>query len=128
MATREETKKMIEVMQAFVDGKEIESTYGFGDDYWYDEKSPNWDWCVHEYRIKEHKPKFKVGDYVRILNGREIKDYKHGWTEGMCQYIGFIFRVSDVQEDNGIFCYIPDVMPYYSYDERGLELVEINNQ
>lgn len=127
MATREETKKMIEVMQAFVDGKEIEELCEYGKWISTDGK-PKWDWQRVNYRVKVHEPKFKVGDYVRILNGREIKDYRHGWAAGMNQYVGFIFRVSAVQEDNGIFCYTPDVKPYYSYDERGLELVEINNQ
>lgn len=133
MATREETKKMIEVMQAFVDGKQIEASYGFREDHWYDEDSPDWDWTVHNYRIKvhehEHEPKFKVGDYVRILDGSKIEDYRHGWTDGMGKYIGFIFKIESVLERYGVFCYTSaDTCSSYIYDERGLELVEINNQ
>lgn len=47
----EETIERIKVMQAFVDGKEVESklrgTYDWGLD-----KNPSWNWLNYDYRIK----------------------------------------------------------------------------
>ena len=51
-------KEQIEVMQQFLNGGEIEAINEHVD-YWYDEKKPNWDWNLHDYRIKE-KPKDKI--------------------------------------------------------------------
>ena len=42
---------MIEVMQAFKDGKKIESKIVFGT-VWYEENSPTWNWDKYDYRIK----------------------------------------------------------------------------
>jgi len=50
------TKEMIEVMQAFVDGKKIEFRIGQG--LWFDADSPNWDWISSDYRIKP-EPKLR---------------------------------------------------------------------
>jgi hypothetical protein len=51
----EETKKAIEVMQAFVDGKTIQiKTAG----RWFDTiMNPLWDWYETDYRIKPTEPK-----------------------------------------------------------------------
>ena len=126
MATREETKKMIEVMQAFVDGKQIE--YDMYPDSWSDIGEPSWDWATFCYRIKKKEPKFKVGDYVRILDGRKIEDYRYGWTDSMDKFVGFIFKIEGVHGNNGVFCYTSaGTGSTYIYDERGLELV-VNNQ
>jgi hypothetical protein len=50
---REETKKAIEVMQAFVDGAEIEAQY-HGNSGWsiIDHYDPPWNWRDIKYRIK----------------------------------------------------------------------------
>jgi hypothetical protein len=52
--TREETKKCIEIMQAYVDGADIEykSNLGVG---WNNDAPPQWDWYDVEYRIKKKK-------------------------------------------------------------------------
>lgn len=57
------TQEMIEILQAYDRGEEIES----GDkirDFWVDLTSPSWNFNKFDYRIKpkEEKRKFKVGD------------------------------------------------------------------
>lgn len=70
------------------------------------------------------KPKFKVGDKVRILDGSKIKNYIGGWTGGMKRHIGEIVTIRSV------FQHSPICNSYYleehsfSWDERGLELVK----
>ena len=54
MATREETKRMIEVMQAYVDGAEI---YTGGGAYI---SQPNWDWRNSVYTTKPTTRKVKL--------------------------------------------------------------------
>ena len=34
-----------------------------------------------------NKPKFKVGDKVKILDGSKIKDYTNGWVDYMSKYV-----------------------------------------
>ena len=46
---REQTKEAIRIMQAYVDGKEVESLYG---GKWALACIPRWDWDDTDYRIK----------------------------------------------------------------------------
>ena len=55
----EQTKEAIKVMQAYVDGEEIEAcardhmvSYD-----WYDCPTPNWDFSIWDYRIKPKEPR-----------------------------------------------------------------------
>ncbi len=45
----EQTKEAIRVMQAFVDGKEVQVLFA---GKWQTSHIPNWDWILQEYRIK----------------------------------------------------------------------------
>ena len=45
----EETKAAIRIMQAYVDGKEVETMYN---GIWSLAHAPRWDWDDHDYRIK----------------------------------------------------------------------------
>lgn len=54
--TKEETKNLIVVMQAYVDGKQIQYTVAESE-YWADAKSPEWD-PNYDYRIKP-EPKYR---------------------------------------------------------------------
>ena len=47
--TREQTIEAIRVMQAYVDGKEVECKYPYG---WDRIDQPNWNWNNLDYRIK----------------------------------------------------------------------------
>ena len=67
--TREEVKEMLPVLQAFVDGKTIESRCIKGDkSLWYDDEDPSFDDDL-EYRIKQ-EPTY-----------RPFKDAEECWQE-----------------------------------------------
>ena len=51
----EKTKKMIAVMQAYVDGKKIEETLRFGDLPWMHREEPEWDWIYSDYRVAQSR-------------------------------------------------------------------------
>lgn len=57
-----QTKKQIEVMQAFIDGKEIELKKRFQSDNYKKANTPNWDFLNFEYRIKPSEPVDAVND------------------------------------------------------------------
>ena len=66
------TKQMIEVMQAYEDGAEIESTGKFGDkSCWTHIKDPTWSWNTDLYRIKR-RPQTATLYYYR-MSGGEVK-------------------------------------------------------
>ena len=50
------TKEMIEVMQAYDRGEQIERRDRCGN-YWFLAPIPSWDWVQYEYRVKQ-KPKY----------------------------------------------------------------------
>ena len=73
------------------------------------------------------KPKFQVGDKVKILDGSEIENYIHDWVPEMNKYIGVITTIRGIR-----FCKHCDGFIYslnindsfLDFDERGLELIE----
>lgn len=65
--------KMIEVMQAYKDGAEIEYSLRPYTGYWNDAATPTWSWDSIDYRIKEPEPtKGKV--WIVIVDGRSPSD------------------------------------------------------
>lgn len=58
----EETKKAIEVMQAFVDGKPCEWKFEHIGP-WDRVFRPTWDWHKHDYRIKPEPKEIWVNEY-----------------------------------------------------------------
>lgn len=76
---KEKTRNAIEVMQAYVDGKEIEVLVN--GHYWNlnigDPESPAWNWKKYDYRIKKEGPKrvplspedIKQGDAIKRKGG-----------------------------------------------------------
>jgi hypothetical protein len=48
----EQTKEAIRIMQAFVDGKEVEVNGMLADSVWLPAGAPCWNWQMTEYRIK----------------------------------------------------------------------------
>lgn len=73
--------------------------------------------------------KFKVGDVVRVLNGKDIPNYTDGWNQYMNRYVGNCFMVTKVCPNrggtgrNGYLLDTFDSMQFI-WDERGLELVK----
>jgi hypothetical protein len=79
-------------------------------------------WYVHEDHIT-HIPKFKVGDKVKVLDGKNIPNYTFGW--GMNRHIGNVYTIKKVDEtisDGRIGYRMEECL--CTWDERGLELVE----
>ena len=69
------------------------------------------------------KPKFKVGDKVKILDGRHIPNYYGGFVHSMEQEVGKVCSISQVISGSKRVAYRLNGM-YFSWDERGLELVQ----
>ena len=93
------TKEMIEVMQAYERGEEIEMRLADCEDRWAPAISPYWNWARISYRIKPKETKFKVGDVlVRILD------------EAMPLFLDDIFYIVSIGEE------------YRIQDRRGDEL------
>ena len=68
-----ETKEKIEVMQAFIDGKEIEFKKLFTDDnYKTTANAPIWDFTTYIYRIKQSEPEYVYPIYKRLKATPEI--------------------------------------------------------
>lgn len=81
-----ETKKAIEIMQAFVDGKEIQSkNAGTNDSTWTESSSPTWRFDLYFYRIKPQPSKLPYtkeeflkkamnagGPFLRHSNSNEL--------------------------------------------------------
>ena len=53
----------INVMQAFIEGKEIEFRHISSND-WTDSKNPIWEWGIYEYRVKQNYRPFETIDEV----------------------------------------------------------------
>ena len=70
------------------------------------------------------KPKFKVGDKVRILDGSTIKGYTGGWNVDMKRYIGEIVTIQSVRQHSSMPNSYLLEKHQYLWDERGLELVK----
>ena len=71
--------------------------------------------------------KFKIGDKVRVLDGSNIPDYTGAWAYGMNKSVGQIGTVTKRLNHFGKQAYELDLTLIevgYTYDERGLELVE----
>lgn len=82
------TKQMIEVMQAFEDGKEIEFRER-GSRTWKPDENPEWDWSGIEYRIAPEPEPKKEGRWerveIRVDEGRYcIAD---DWTVNQCESV-----------------------------------------
>lgn len=70
------------------------------------------------------KPKFKIGDRVRVLNGSAINNYTGGWFPNMEQFVGKVYKIRDCVRRCQTFGYKLKGTPEIKiFDERGLELV-----
>lgn len=75
--------EQIRVMQAYLDGKEIQYRT-HSNEIWYDAENPAWDWSNHEYRIK---PENKLVPY----------DCANEFLEAMKEHGPYI------KDNNGVF-------------------------
>ena len=60
------TKQYIEVMQAFIDGKEIECKEKFENNEYEKIYCPTWDFANYQYRIKPSEPEYVYPIYKRL--------------------------------------------------------------
>lgn len=71
------------------------------------------------------KAKFKKGDTVRLLDGKDIPSYAGIWVSGMREYIGTETTIEHVQYDKYVNTFRYMVANNgYMWDERGMEAVE----
>lgn len=66
--------------------------------------------------------KFKIGDKVRILDGKNIKNYTSGWFDHMKIFVGRVDTIADGRVIDGKRAYRLKEHHFW-WDERGLELV-----
>lgn len=81
--------EMIEVMQAYKDGKTIEFTDFYYDDNWKEIDSPYWNWRLFDYRVKP-EPKYVPYDSVDEVE-------KDKWIKSKAT--GFLYRICSIKED-----------------------------
>lgn len=96
--TKEETKKLIAVMQAYVDGKEIE----FWDDedpVWCLTSSPAWDPSL-KYRIKP-TPKYRPFESSEECWNEMFKHEPFGWLKDINN--GDYFPIKGINDSEGLF-------------------------
>lgn len=84
--TKEETVERIKVMQAFVDGKQIQ--YKEDDGRWKDVKDPIWA-RVNEYRIKP-EPKYRPFKNADECWQEMQKHQPFGWVKKTCGNCNFL--------------------------------------
>lgn len=75
--TLEQTKEAIRVMQAFVDGKEVQSVSRTGT-FWTSNKSPSWNWADEDFQIKPTKT-LRPWTWDEVPIGAWIRSKKHSW-------------------------------------------------
>ena len=82
----EQTKEAIRVMQAYVDGNEVEFKWGSMD--WNSTDKPEWNWSAYDYRIKptaKLRPwtadEVPLGAWIRF-NDKPQDRHLLGWVSG----------------------------------------------
>lgn len=86
--TKEDIAECIKVMQAYVEGKQIQYVDSETED-WADIESPIWNWDTYDYRIKpelEYRP-FKDADECWQ---EMLKHQPFGWTKKACGHCNFL--------------------------------------
>ncbi len=123
--TREETKKCIEVMQAYVDGKEIEYSHEdviLGRNIWNTSiaEGPLWNWEEFQYRIKEELQSAggkrtvtmtceEWTAYLEYKFKKKEEPTPFGWRGKNIQWVktcNLVSKVISVQH-NGVICINP---------------------
>ena len=117
--TREEVKEMLPVLQAYADGKTIESRCIKGDtSLWYDDKDPTFDNDL-EYRIKP-EPKYRPFRDAKECWQEMLKHQPFGWIKGKeGEHHSLITSIIADEEEvyiNGISGLVLDeVMEHYTF-------------
>ena len=112
--TREEIKKMLPILQAFADGKTIESRYIKGDkSLWYDDEDLSFDNDL-EYRIKPEPKYYPFANAEECWN--ELKKHQpFGWIKDKND--GHLTLITVVDNDNMIALNGRVGWDFFEYDE-----------
>lgn len=104
--TKEETKKAVNVMLAYLDGKKIEAATSLGTFTCID--SPTWVWenNPNRYRIEEIKvAKFEPGDHVLVFGKYLARVIEYGYLgcmlkslDGRLQKVDCFYKETDIQK------------------------------
>ena len=92
--TREETKKAIELMQAYVDGAEIENKY-IETNRWIKCLYPSWNWDQVDYRIKTHS-QVEIGKWYHMNDGIVVLCDNDDCGDYFSDAFGKMFAKNDV--------------------------------
>ena len=118
--TREEIKKMLPILQAFVDGKTIESRCIKGDkSLWYDDEDPSFDYDF-EYRIKP-EPRYRSFKDAEECWNEMQKHQPFGWIKGKDASIPCKFMIinsiknEEVSIASGIDFTYNELVKYYTF-------------
>lgn len=95
------TKEKIEVMQAFIDGKEIEFKEKFENNEYEKTYCPTWDFANYQYRIKPSEPVYNYPIYKRLKATPETVVKFHSIDTGI--YVSVkkdsIYQPGDIAKD-----------------------------
>ena len=111
--TREEIKKMLPILQAFADGKTIESRCIKGDkSLWYDDEDPSFDNDL-EYRLKP-EPKYRPFENTEECWEEMLKHQPFGWVKSINNKDSEVFiHCTAITKEDGILTGIDEIpFPY----------------
>ena len=118
--TREEVKEMLPVLQAFAEGKTIESRCIKGDkSLWYDDEDPSFDYDF-EYRIKP-EPRYRSFKDAEECWNEMQKHQPFGWIKGKDASIPCKFMIinsiknEEVSIASGIDFTYNELVKYYTF-------------
>lgn len=127
--TKEETKAAILVMQAYVDGKDIEFCYKY-DDEWQKCEVHQWDWNEKVYRIKEESKSTwseldeeieqkRLEDFEKEMRDKEPKTWD--WRGKNIQWI----RYTDNENySTKVLIVAKEGIAYYYHDHKEVKFCE----
>lgn len=107
------TKEMIDVMQAFVDGKKIEVKCKWDTETDWHSCEPKWDWYASDYRVKP-EPEFVPYDSVTEVE-------KDKWFKRKAS--GMLFRIIRLDaSDNSVIldfgrCNLQELFEDFTYED-----------
>ena len=114
----EKTKRMIEVMQAYVDGAPIEFAIGNGGGY-RDQTKPTWNWFSYNYRVAETPDSIDWGhidkkfNYVARDASGTVWAYSHKPYHGETCWSCLTEEAVERRIDNLIVSYKQGTVPWH---------------
>lgn len=117
--TREQTKELLPIIQAFTEGKTIE--YSYDGEHWESTDAPSWD-CDVMFRIKP-QPKYRAFKTQEECWSEMLKHQPFGWIKDEYKYVHIVcvhknkIEFSPDEDDNGTL--FTSTMDFTSVYEKG---------